>query len=251
MNILLQGRILTRLLYNYFMNTLINYKGLIANIGSEVEIEGILRAWGLHSPQPTLVLVGGAGGMSEALIAQTMAFFREFVAPFVIQNGLTVVDGGTDSGIMRAIGLARVEHRATFPLIGVAVRKIIEENPEYIEHNHSHLLLVPGSDWGDEVDILSKTATALSGDAPSLTLMFNGGQITWRDAEASINQKRMVLVAEGSGRTADDISQTQTGEKFEPRALKLLTSGLIRIENPFTKPEKFMGIARQVFANPT
>lgn len=235
------------MLYNYFMNTLTNYKGVIANISSEADLGDVLHSWGLPTPQPTLVLVGGAGGMTELLIAQTMAFFRDYIAPFVIEKRLAVVDGGTDSGIMRAIGQARAHHQANFPLIGVAVQKIIEANPEYIEPNHSHLLLVPGEAWGDEVDLLGQAAATLSQDAPSLTLMFNGGQIAWRDAEASIRHKRMVLVAEGSGRTADDISQTQTGEKFEPRALNLLRTGLIRVENPFKRPEKFMAIARQVF----
>ncbi len=231
------------------METQTNYKGLTAAIAGEEEIAGLLRVWQLTPPQPTLVLVGGAGGMNETLIAQTMTFFRDHIAPFVIENQLAVVDGGTDSGIMRAIGQARAHHQANFPLIGVAVQKIIAENPEYIEPNHSHLILVPGADWGDEVTLLSKTATVLSQGAPSLTVMFNGGQITWRDAEASISQQRLVLVAEGSGRAADDISQTQTGEKLDMRALQLIRTGLIRVANPFKHPEKFMQIVRQTFGS--
>lgn len=235
------------LIYNCRMTSLNNYKGFAASIGTDEDIPGILNEWQLSPPRATLVLVGGAGGMSEALIEQTMLFFRDQVAPFVARHGITVVDGGTDSGIMRAIGLARAYHQASFPLIGVCVEKILRESPEYIEQNHSHLLLTPGSDWGDEVPFLHRVPTYLAGDAPSMTLMFNGGQITWSDAEASITQKRMVLVAEGSGRAADDISQTSSGEKFEPRALKLLGSGLIRIANPFTQPDKFMDIVRQTY----
>lgn len=229
------------------MKTQTNYKGLTATISGEEEIAGLLRAWQIMPPQPTLVLVGGAGGMSEALIAHTMTFFRDHIAPFVIENQLAVVDGGTDSGIMRAMGQARAYHRANFPLIGVAVEKLVRDDPALIEPNHSHLILVPGADWGDEVTLLRKTATVLSQGAPSLTLMFNGGQITWRDAEASISQQRLVLVAEGSGRAADDISQTQTGEKLDMHALQLIRTGLIRVANPFKYPEKFMQIVRQTF----
>jgi len=211
------------------------------------QIPGTLLEFGFTSPRPTLILVGGAGGMSDELIAQTMAFFRDQVAPFVIENGLAVVDGGTDSGIMRAMGQARAHHNANFPLIGVAVQKIIEENPEYIEVNHSHLILTPGDDWGHEVPYLHIVPTFLAGDKPSMTLLFNGGQITWMDAEASVKQKRLVLVADGSGRAADSIAKTSTGQLIEERALPLLKTGLVRIANPFTQPENFMSIAREVF----
>lgn len=207
----------------------------------------ILREFGFTQPQATLVLVGGAGGMSEALIARTREFFRDQVAPFVIENRLAVVDGGTNSGIMQAMGQARASHGANFPLIGVVVEKLVQDDPSLIEPNHSHLVLTPGSDWGDEVPFLHTIPTQLAGGAPSMTLLFNGGQITWMDAEASVAQKRMVLVADGSGRAADSISQTSTGHMLDPRALTLLRTGLIRIANPFTQPEVFMGIVRQIF----
>lgn len=229
------------------MNTMTNYKGLIANVDNEVDLVGIAHSWNLQVPRPTLVLVGGAGGMSEALIDQTIAFFRDQIAPFVVENGLAVVDGGTDSGIMRAIGQARAYHQADFPLIGVVVGKLVRDDPALIEPNHSHLILTPGSDWGEEVPFLHAFPTQLAGDAPSMTLLFNGGQITWMDAEASVKQKRMVLVAEGSGRAADSISKTSTGQLLDPRAIPLLRTGLMRIANPFTQPETFMSIMRQTF----
>jgi hypothetical protein len=209
-------------------------------ISSEADIAAALQRLGIDTGQPTLVLVGGAGGMSEEQIAQTQAFFADWVAPFVIEKKLAVVDGGTDSGIMKAMGLARTKHNADFPLVGVAVETLLREEPWLVEQNHSHLLTTPGADWGDEVALLSRTATIIAGGKPSMTVLFNGGQITWRDAEASINENRPVLVAEGSGRAADDISQTQTGMKIDMRAIKLIQTGLIRIANPYTDPQKFM-----------
>lgn len=218
-----------------------------SSIANQDQIPSVLRRLGFMQPQATLVLVGGAGGMSEDLIAQTRAFFRDHIAPFVIENDLAVVDGGTNSGIMQAMGQARASHGANFPLIGVVVEKLVRDEPTLIEPNHSHLILTLGSDWGEEVPFLHAIPTQLAGSAPSMTLLFNGGQITWMDAQASVEQKRMVLVADGSGRAADSISKTSTGQLLEPRAVTLLRTGLIRISNPFTQPETFMGIVRETF----
>lgn len=217
------------------------------SISAAEEIPAALQALGIQTGRPTLVLVGGAGGMSEDQIAQTQTFFADWVAPFVIENSLTVVDGGTDSGIMKAMGLARAKHNANFPLVGVAVEALLREEPWLVEQNHSHLLMAPGTNWGDEVPLLSRTATLIASGKASMTLLFNGGQITWQDAEASIAENRPLLVAEGSGRAADDISQTQTGTKIEPRAIKLIQTGLIRVANPYTQPEIFMARVREIF----
>ncbi len=216
-------------------------------ITSEADIAAALQRLGISTGQSTLVLIGGAGGMSEEQLAQTQSFFADWVAPFVIEKKLAVIDGGTDSGIMKAMGLARTKHNADFLLVGVAVEALLREEPWLVEQNHSHLLTVPGTDWGDEVALLSRTATIIAGGKPSMTLLFNGGQITWRDAEASINENRPVLVAEGSGRAADDISQTQTGMKIDMRAIKLIQTGLIRVANPYHEPEKFMAHLKNTY----
>ncbi len=217
------------------------------SIPDDSQIDEALQEFGLGTPRPTLVLVGGAGGMTPELIESTMNFFRDRIAPFVIQHGISVVDGGTKSGIMLAMGLARAAHNATFPLLGVAVEKLLRDDPSMVEENHSHLILCPGNDWGDEVPILSRVATLLAGPHPSMTLLFNGGQITWKDAAASVEQKRAVLVAEGSGRAADGISMTQNGTMMDLRAIELIKTGLIRVANPYTKPELFMSYIKQTF----
>jgi hypothetical protein len=46
-----------------------------------------------------------------------------------------------------------------------------------LQKDHTHFILTPGSDWGDEAPWLSRLASVLAGDAPSLTLLINGGAI--------------------------------------------------------------------------
>lgn len=54
-----------------------------------------------------------------------------------------VVDGGTDIGVMRAVGRARAAEGGRFPLIGVAAEVAVDEVA--FEPNHTRLVLVPAA----------------------------------------------------------------------------------------------------------
>jgi hypothetical protein len=63
-----------------------------------------------------------------------------------------------------------------------------------LEPNHTHVVVVPGADWGDEVPWLSAVAATIAGDAPSITLLANGGEIVYRDGQASLAAGRRAFV---------------------------------------------------------
>ncbi len=76
--------------------------------------------------------------------------------------------GGTDAGIMRFMGQARTEIGGTFPWIGVAAIDTVilpdlppppSSDAEPWESHHTHFVLVPGSNWGDESPWLARTAS--------------------------------------------------------------------------------------------
>ena len=210
------------------------------------KLDGMIERLGLSRPHPAIEVVGGAGGMSDELSQATATIFQEVVVPFVEKNNLAVVDGGTDYGVMQAMGRARAARGANFPLIGVVVEAIVhkkaEENgffpPSVLEPNHSHFVFTPGASWGDEAPFIARLTTEIAHGEPSLTLLVNGGEITLQDAAYSIEQGRKVVVFEGSGRTADTIAISTTGKGLDRRALKLVTSGLVGVVNPYKNPEK-------------
>jgi hypothetical protein len=225
------------------------------SLSRPADLPAALDAMGLAIRQPALVIVGGAGGMSPELILDTGVFFENYVVPFVIQNNIAVIDGGTNAGVMEAIGIARANYKATFPLIGVVVESLVRSQQATLQKDHSHFLYVPGENWGDEVKWLAATATALTGAAalhghvaPSATVLINGGNIAWNDVEASTYAGRPVFVAEGSGRTADAIATTLTGINIDARAVKLLASGKFTSINPYVFPDKFMAALSKVYA---
>jgi hypothetical protein len=200
------------------------------------DLSAALRKLGLSGPTPTLVLVGGASGLGDAELDYLRPLFVEAVVPPLEALGAAVVDGGTNAGVMRLIGQAHVERSATFPLIGVAAVGTVSlpsvcspPSPDTarLEPHHTHFVLVPGSEWGDESPWLSRVASTLAREAPSVTLLVNGGEIAWEDVSHSVTADRPVIVIGGSGRTADKLAGTLRGDMVDERAKELLAFGML------------------------
>lgn len=198
-----------------------------------------LKLLGLSDRHPAIVIVGGAGGMTSEDVDKVQAFFESRLVPFAASKNAVIIDGGTDSGVMAAIGRAVKKAGEKIPLIGVAAREV-EMIETFFEQNHSHFILCPGSNWGDEAEWIAAAARAVSGSLARVAIMINGGQIAWEDARLNIEYGSPVLIAEGSGRTADVIAETSIGMKFEPRAMALIRTGMIHVANFFKDPDGFI-----------
>ena len=184
-----------------------------------------------------LVLVGGAGGLGADDEAGMTVLIRDYLVPVVVRAGASVVDGGTNAGIMRAIGSARSDAGAQFQLVGVAATGTVpfpgdapEDDAEAeVDSNHTHIVLVPGTDWGDESPWLSEVASALSAGYSSATLLVNGGEIAYADVQHSLTAGRPLIVLAGSGRTADAIASAAGNPSADERAQRILASPLVRV----------------------
>lgn len=206
-------------------------------IHSALDILDAIAALGLPTSRPVLVLVGGASGISAATMTQLRSFFNDLLAPLVEELGLTVIDGGTDAGVMQLMGQARAHIQGTFPLVGVAAIGTVKlpqvqamfAEAAALEPNHTQVILVPGRQWGDESPWISQVASELAQSAPAATLLVNGGQITWKDATNSVLAGRSLVVLAGSGRTADTLAAMYRGMQPNVPAGQLMTSGLMQV----------------------
>ncbi|MGH8553799.1 MAG: hypothetical protein ACRESZ_06245 [Methylococcales bacterium] len=187
--------------------------------------------------QAVLVLVGGAGSMNpDSGDAALRNLFFKVLAPFAESLQAIVIDGGTDSGVMKLMGAARSEIRGTFPLLGVAAIDTVDlpkrpgkgKGTAPLEPRHSHFLIVPGNRWGDESPWIARVASLLSIGFRSLTVVVNGGETTLRDIAFSIRERRPILVVSGSGRTADRLAGGLDEGSADPEIRALLSSGLIQ-----------------------
>ena len=95
-----------------------------------------------------------------------------------------------------------------------------------LEANHTHFVVVPGENWGDETPWIARTATVLAGAAPSITVLINGGQIAYSDVQRSVEAGRPVFVVAGSGRTADVFVGALAGAPADERAAALVGVGI-------------------------
>jgi SLOG in TRPM, prokaryote len=191
------------------------------------ELPAALRALNVGVGRSVLVFVGGAGGMTPDDLAIT-AKALERVIPALEEWQAAVVDGGTDSGIMRVMGRLREAAGGHFPLVGVAAEGTVilpgtsaQADAAALEPHHTHVILVPGRAWGDESPWLSRVATVIADGQPSLTLVINGGQITYDDVDHSLRANRPVMVLDGTGRTADAIAAAARGDTADPRAARV------------------------------
>jgi transcriptional regulator with XRE-family HTH domain len=200
------------------------------------ELPVALQKLGLHRSRPILVVIGGASTLSDTDITRPRPLFAETLAPLAEALGVSVVDGGTDAGVMRLMGRARAEMRATFPLIGVVATGTVAlpdtppSRPDAapLEPNHPHFVLVPGSEWGDDSPWLTRVASVLSKGAPSVTVLVNGGENAWENVSESVKAGRPVLAVAGSGRAADMLAGALGEKAADRRAKNLVASGLVQ-----------------------
>lgn len=231
------------------------HRAKTARIRRSSELPDTLDLMELHYPRPTLVLVGGASGMSNGYLAQLRWLFTDILSPLADSLGMAVVDGGTDCGIMQLIGQARADSTASFPLIGVAATGTVAlpnlipaDDSAPLEPNHTHFFLVPGAFWGDEAPWIDRVASAMALTGPSLTILINGGKIAWQDVGNSVRAGRPVLVVAGSGRTADELANAVWGDRSNERANRLVRSGLLEAVNLTDGTEVLTKVIRRMLS---
>ena len=211
---------------------------VVIRVHSPVELDKALRDNAIGTGRPVLSCVGGAAGIADQDLATLAELLRARLIPAIDGSAVTIVDGGTDAGIMRLIGQARAATGGSFQLIGVAAEGTVHppESPQpspddavEIEPNHTHIVLVPGESWGDETPWLSAVTGAIAAGMPSATLVINGGSITFNDARASLDAQRPLIVLAGSGRAADEIADARAGKPAGAQALDIAGSQLTTI----------------------
>lgn len=218
-------------------------RALAARVTETAELRSVLTALELLPPRPTVVVVGGAGGLDATEMDRLRPLFASGITPVMEKFGAVGVDGGTLAGVMQLFGEVRAT--AAFPLLGVVAAGTVrlpgtsapdDGHSFALEPRHSHFLIVPGDKWGAEAPWIAEAATVLADSAPSITVLINGGDIAYSDVELSVQAGRPVVAVAGSGRTADAFANALAGESVDERVAALVRSGLIR-SVPADSPE--------------
>ena len=180
---------------------------------------------GLGDQHPVIVLIGGGIDKREALLTRQAILSISKIAESM---NAVIVCGGTDMGVMAEIGQIKSRKHYKFPLVGVAPKELVTwpDGPRstkflwwgnkrwQLEPHYSHFILVPGSQFGDESPWIVDTATILSKGNRSVTVLINGGEVSRKDIELSLEQGRPVIALSRTGRLADEFSRQPDRDKL-------------------------------------
>lgn len=179
-------------------------------------LDAAMASLGVLRPSPVIVLIGGAGKLADADATAAAATVEQAVVPVATERDAAIVDGGTDAGIMRYAGQARTKLRSPVPLVGVAAVGTVSfpgnegtrEDPAPLQSDHSHFVLVPGTEWGAESPWLPRVASAIAEkQKPIVTVLINGGAVSANDVRESLKAGSPVVIVRGTGRLADQLAQ--------------------------------------------
>lgn len=182
---------------------------------------------GLKGHYPVIVLIGGEIGEQYAVVTRTAI---ETISRVAEDLHAVVICGGTDMGIMAEIGQTRARNGYRFPLVGVTPEELVTwpggpRNTKLLwwgkqrwplEPHYSHFVFVPGSQFGDESPWIVDTATLLSKGFRSVTILINGGEVSRKDIQLSLENGRPVIALSRTGRLADELAR-------QPQSNNLIT----------------------------
>ena len=185
------------------------HQALAVRTNGNIPPNQIVRALRLPHYSALLMISGGAGGMLTEVFVRLVSLFDE-IGQTVSKNNIAVVDGGTQSGVMKLMGQALAKSGRTTAHVGVVPAYAEAGNglvaQDILEPNHSGFVLVNGHQWGDEVETMYSLAAYMSENVPSVTILVNGGGISLLEIEWNVRQGREIVVIAGSGRLADEIA---------------------------------------------
>ena len=181
----------------------------------------------LGANYPVIVLIGGGIDEQQAKVTRQAI---QTISRIAEDKNAVVICGGTDMGVMAEIGQVRWQNGYKFPLIGIAPEALVTwpGGPRssrflwwgtqrwQLAPNYPHFILVPGDQFGDESPWIVDTATILSKGHQSVTILINGGEISRKDIDLSLEIARPVIALSRTGRLADELAR-------QPNRNKLIT----------------------------
>ena len=173
---------------------------------------------GLTGGYPVIVLIGGKIEEHQRDVTRQAL---QAIAKTAEDMKAVIICGGTDMGVMSEIGQIRSQNGYKFPLVGVTPQELVtwpggplnikflwmgKERWQLGAH-YSHFILVPGNQFGDESPWIGDVAILLSKGHQSVTIFINGGEVSRKDIEVSLENGRPVIVLSDTGRLADELAR--------------------------------------------
>jgi hypothetical protein len=189
------------------------------------DLEQSISELQLAGHYPVIVLIGGGIDEQQAKVTRRAI---QTIARIAEDTSAVVICGGTDMGVMAEIGQVRSQNLYKFPLVGMTPEALVTwpggpHSTKFlwwgtqrwqVEPHYSHFIFVPGGQFGDESPWIIDAATILSKGHRSVTILINGGEVSRKDIELSLESGRPVIVLSHTGRLADELSRQLNRDKL-------------------------------------
>lgn len=189
-------------------------------------------------PKPVILIIGGADKLDETVSARLLQLFGRGIARAAADMNAVIVDGGTESGVMKMMGQGVADRGFKSTLIGVAPLGLVSypgsegggDTP--LDPNHSHFVLVDGTEWGDETGTIFNLMDWFKSQAHAVAVLAGGGNVTRHEALQAVRQTLPLIVVEGSGGVADEIATAWKARPVlpdDPIMAEIISDGRIEL----------------------
>ena len=176
----------------------------------------ILKSLNLNSISALVIIVGTAND-NESQLNEPVSMLGHPLARFIAETNASVLDAGIARGLSQLVGEAVSQRSKSQNVIGVSPRGCVSypQNLEPVvttnmrlplDPNHTHFVLTQGSRWGDEIDTKYDLARELGKDVPVICIVAGGNNTVVHELLQIVKQRWPILVIEGSGGVADQIT---------------------------------------------
>lgn len=178
--------------------------------------EALLGGLGLTGSRPVLLVVGGAGTMDPDAEPRLQRLLERGAIRAAADVGASILDGGTTSGVMAALGRAVAASDVSVPLVGVAPGgkvtfpgddRGLPDASTKLEPNHSHFLLANSSEWGGETTLMFDVLDELAEGQPAAVLVAGGGPVALDELTATVERGIPIVVITETGGIADSLAE--------------------------------------------
>jgi hypothetical protein len=173
----------------------------------------IIAALDLQPHKTVILIMGGADNIDDKLKPRLIQLFGRGIARAAANANAVIIDGGTQSGVMAMMGQGVADRGCKCSLIGVTPKALVSypgsmvtSTTVNLDPNHSHFVLVEGSEWGSELATIFNLTSALTINAPGVAILASGGSNARDEAVQAVRQNLPLIVIEGSGGLADQIA---------------------------------------------
>jgi len=231
-------------------------RAVVITAPPDASAQSIVKALGLPQPRALIMVFGGAKGLDDSRKARLAELFVDAIAPAAAESGALIMDGGTQSGVMAMMGEAVARDGRRSQLLGIAPEGKIAHleisgasavsDGTSLEPNHSHFVLVESNEWGGETAKMLELARAFN--APIVAILANGGAIAADESLQSVRNGWQLIVIEGSGRFADELSAAvRDGQPVKSAKLSEITrSGRVTLFHVGDTAEKLRDKLREL-----